>query len=156
MVRFNLRHPVLSAHSHRAGNPHCRRLADWIEVRFPEKVVRVRMLLYLHGKGTAWFDDGTALTFKHRFTQSPAFVASFYPFTAEHITRFIAQHRGNPHFSARTIGTTKQGRDLRMYTITDTGVTESEKRVIMFTALQHDLETTGAAAAWVLRTQRRN
>jgi hypothetical protein len=94
----------------------------------------------------SWNDDGTVLTFKHRFTRSPAWVASFYPFTAEHISRFIAQHKGSPHFSSRVLGKTKQGRNLRAYTITDAAVPEAEKRVIMFTALQHDLETTGAMA----------
>jgi len=94
----------------------------------------------------SWNDDGTVLTFKQRFTRSPAFVASFYPFTADHITRFIAQHRGNPHFSSRVLGKTKQGRDLRAYAITDSTVPEADKRVIMFTTLQHNLETTGAMA----------
>ncbi|MCX6910497.1 MAG: M14-type cytosolic carboxypeptidase [Verrucomicrobia bacterium] len=94
----------------------------------------------------SWNDDGTVLTFKQRFTRSPAWVASFYPFTAEHISRFIAQHRGNPHFSSRVLGKTKQGRELRAYTITDAAVPEADKRVIMFTTLQHDLETTGAMA----------
>jgi len=97
-------------------------------------------------EGKSWNDDGTVLTFKQRFTRSPAWVASFYPFTAEHITRFIAQHKASPHFSARVLGKTKQGRDLRAYAITDAAVPEAEKRVIMFTTLQHDLETTGAMA----------
>ncbi|MBI5684767.1 MAG: succinylglutamate desuccinylase/aspartoacylase family protein [Verrucomicrobia bacterium] len=94
----------------------------------------------------SWNDDGTVLTFKHRFERSPAWVASFYPFTADHISRFIAKHKSNPHFSPRVLGKTKQGRDLRAYTITDAAVPEADKRVIMFTALQHDLETTGAMA----------
>jgi hypothetical protein len=97
-------------------------------------------------EGKSWNDDGTVLTFKQRFTRPTAWVASFYPFTAEHITRFIAQHQGNPHFSSRALGKTKEGRDLRAYTITDAAVPEPEKRIIMFTALQHDLETTGAMA----------
>jgi hypothetical protein len=97
-------------------------------------------------EGKSWNDDGTVLTFKQRFTRSPAWVASFFPFTAEHTTRFIAQNRGNPHFSSRVLGKTKQGRDLRAYAITDAAVPEAEKRVIIFTTLQHDLETTGAMA----------
>ena len=94
----------------------------------------------------SWNDDGTVLTFKQRFNRPQAWIASFYPFTAEHITRFIAQHSRNPFFSTRMLGRTKQGRELRMYTITDNAVEEADKRVIMFTALQHDLETTGAVA----------
>ena len=94
----------------------------------------------------SWNDDGTVLTFKQRFTQSPAWVASFFPFTAEHITRFIARQKDNPFFSSRVLGKTKQGRDLRAYAITDVAVPEGDKRVIIFTTLQHDLETTGAMA----------
>ncbi len=94
----------------------------------------------------SWNDDGTVLTFKQRFTRSPAWVASFYPFTADHITRFIAQQQGNPFFSSRVLGKTKQGRDLRTYAITDAAVPEADKRVIIFTTLQHDLETSGAMA----------
>lgn len=102
-----------------------------------------------HWTGVAdkrWNDDGTVLTFKHRFTKSPAWVASFFPFTAEHVSRFIDEHKGNPHFQVSVLGQTQGGRPLRMFTITDPAVAESSKRVIMFTALQHDLETTGAMA----------
>lgn len=94
----------------------------------------------------SWNEDGTVLTFKQRFTRPRAWVASFYPFTAEHVSRFIAQQQGNPHFSARVLGKTKQGRDLRAYAITDAAVPEADKRVIMLTTLQHNLETTGAMA----------
>jgi len=94
----------------------------------------------------AWNEDGTAITFKQRFTQPTAWIASFFPFTAEHVTRFIEGHKGSPYFRAGVIGQTKQGRDIRMYTITDPAVPEAEKRVILFITLQHNLETTGALA----------
>ena len=94
----------------------------------------------------SWNEDGTVLTFKQRFTQSSAWIASFFPFTAEHITRFIERHKSSPYFKAAVFGKTKEARDMRMYTITDPGVPEADKRIIMFTTLQHDLETTGAMA----------
>jgi len=94
----------------------------------------------------SWSDDGTVLTFKHRFDRSPAWVASFFPFTDAHIARFIEQHKASPHFKAGVLGKTKAGRDMRLITITDPSAPEAQKRVIMFTALQHDLETTGAMA----------
>ncbi|MDD4872155.1 MAG: M14-type cytosolic carboxypeptidase [Kiritimatiellae bacterium] len=93
-----------------------------------------------------WNEDGTVLTFKQRFSKSHVWVASFYPFTAEHISRFIARYQGNPLFSSRSLGKTKQGRDLQLYAITDPAVSEGDKRVIIFTTLQHPLETTGAMA----------
>lgn len=93
-----------------------------------------------------WNEDGTVLTFKQRFTRSPAWIASFYPYTGEHISRFIEQHSRHPCFKARVLGKTRQGRDLRMYEITDPAVPEVNKPVILFTTLQHDLETTGAMA----------
>ncbi|HPA21264.1 MAG TPA: M14-type cytosolic carboxypeptidase [Verrucomicrobiae bacterium] len=94
----------------------------------------------------SWSDDGSVLTFKQRFSASPAWVASFFPFTAEHITRFIDGHKTSPYFKASILGQTKQGRDMRMYTITDPAVQESGKRAVLFTTLHHDLETTGAMA----------
>lgn len=94
----------------------------------------------------SWNEDGTVLTFKQRFTQPSAWIASFFPYTAEHVTRFIERQRGCPHFQASVIGKTKAGRDIPMYTITDPSVPEAEKRVILFISLQHDLETTGALA----------
>ncbi len=94
----------------------------------------------------SWNEDGTVLTFKQKFTKSPAWVASFFPFTADHITRFIARQKNNPFFSSRVLGKTRQGRDMRAYVVTDTVVPEADKRVILFTTLQHDMETTGAMA----------
>lgn len=94
----------------------------------------------------SWNEDGTVLTFKHRFTQSPAWIASFFPFTAAHVTRFIESQKGCPYFKASVLGKTGEGRELRLYTITDPGVPEAGKRSVLFTALQHDLETTGAMA----------
>jgi hypothetical protein len=94
----------------------------------------------------SWNEDGTVLTFTQHFTRSPAWIASFFPFTAEHITRFINRHRTCPYFQASSLGKTKEGRDLRLYTITDPAVPDAGKRAILFITLQHDLETTGAMA----------
>lgn len=94
----------------------------------------------------SWNEDGSVLTFRQRFTQSPTWVAYFYPLTTDHITRFIAAQAQSPYFTARTIGLSKAGRPLRMYTITDPTVPANTKRFVLLTTLQHDLETTGAWA----------
>jgi len=94
----------------------------------------------------SWNEDGTVLTFRQKFTRPSAWIASFYPFTADHISRFVARHADSPYFKAGTLGKTKAGRDMRLYTITDPGTPEAGKRVALFTTLQHDLETTGAMA----------
>ena len=93
-----------------------------------------------------WNEDGTVLTFKHRFQRSPAWVASFFPFTDGHIGRLIDEFKTSRHFKASTIGKTNGGRDMRLFTITDSSVPESGKREVLFTTLHHDLETTGAMA----------
>ncbi len=92
----------------------------------------------------SWSTDGDVLTFRHCFTNDRVWIASFFPFTAAHITRFIERHRDHPCFKATCIGKTPQGRDIRMYVVTDPGVPEAQKRAILFTTLQHDLESTGA------------
>ncbi len=94
----------------------------------------------------SWNEDGTVLTFRCRFTQSPAWIASFFPFTPDRVSRFIAANASSPYFTASSIGLTRENRDMRMYTITDPAVPEAGKRVVLFTALQHDLETSGALA----------
>jgi hypothetical protein len=95
-----------------------------------------------------WNEDGTVLTFKQRFTQSSVWIASFFPFTPDHLSRFIAAAHSDaasrPLLAVSVLGKTKGGRDMRMLTITDPAVPEAEKRIVMFTSLQHDLETTGA------------
>ena len=92
----------------------------------------------------SWSTDGDVLTFRHCFTNDHVWIASFFPFTAAHITRFIERHRDHPYFKATCIGKTPQGRDIRMYVLTDPDVPEAQKRAILFTTLQHDLESTGA------------
>lgn len=94
----------------------------------------------------SWNEDGTVLTFKQRFTKPTVWIASFFPYTPEHITRFIQEQKGNPCFQASLLGKTSEGREMRIYTITDPGTPEQGKRVILFTTLHHDLETTGAMA----------
>ncbi len=93
-----------------------------------------------------WNEDGSVLTFKQRLTRSPVWIASFFPYTAEHVTRFIERQKKCPYFQASVLGKTTEGRDMRLFTITDPNVPEAGKRVILFTTLQHDLETTGAMA----------
>lgn len=94
----------------------------------------------------SWNADGSVLTFKQRFTAPSVRIASFYPFTAEHISHFIERQQGNRRFQAKSIGKTKEGRNMRLYAITDPAVPEAQKRCILFTTLQHDMETTGALA----------
>lgn len=94
----------------------------------------------------SWNEDGTVLSFKPRFTQSPAWIASFFPYPPDRVSRFIAAHSASPAFRASVIGKTRAGRDLRLYAITDPATPEAGKRVMLFTTLQHDLETTGAMA----------
>lgn len=94
----------------------------------------------------SWNEDGSVLTFKQRFTQSSAWIASFYPYTAEYVTRFIERHQKSPFFQASSLGKTTDGRDMRVYRITDPNTPETGKRIILFTTLQHNLETTGAMA----------
>jgi len=94
----------------------------------------------------SWNEDGTVLTFRQRFSRSPAWIASFFPYPPERVSRFIAAQSANPAFRAAVIGKTREGRDLRLYTITDPATPDAGKRVMLFTTLQHDLETTGAMA----------
>jgi hypothetical protein len=102
-----------------------------------------------HWQGVAdkqWNADGTVLTFKHRFTGPKTWVASFFPYTMEHIARWAKSQAGSPYFKAGTVGKSREGRDMPLFTITDNTVPEAQKRVLLFTTLQHDLETTGAMA----------
>lgn len=94
--------------------------------------------------GKEWSEDGKTLTFKQKFTQSPAWIASFFPFPPAHVARFAKKNQTNPFFKAGTVGMSDQGRPIPLYTITDFSVPEKDKRVVVFTALQHDLETSGA------------
>jgi hypothetical protein len=94
----------------------------------------------------SWNEDGSVLTFKYRFQHSPSWVASFFPFPDAHILRLIEQFKASPHFQASVIGKTMEGRDMRLFAITDAAVPEAGKRVVLFTTLHHDLETTGAMA----------
>ncbi len=92
----------------------------------------------------AWNEDGSVLTFKQRFTQEPAWIASFFPITPEHLSRWIEDHKNSPYVKAGVLGKSNENRPIRIVTITDPGVPEADKRVLLFTTLQHDMETTGA------------
>lgn len=101
-----------------------------------------------HWEGVAdksWNQDGTALTFKQRFTRSPAWIASFFPYTPAHVTRVATEFGGHPCFKADSMGKTAAGRAFPRFTIADPAG-PANRPAILFTALHHDLETTGAMA----------
>lgn len=85
-----------------------------------------------------------SFTFTHTFEKYWAWVAYAHPYSLSYKHNFIAEIHHRDFVSVENLGSSVQGRPIEMLTITDRTVADTEKRVILITALQHPGEDCGA------------
>jgi hypothetical protein len=83
------------------------------------------------------------LTFRNRFTRDSVWIAYAHPFSYGQESALIDSVACKPFLTIETLGTTQQGRDIHLLTVTDTAVSDDEKKVVFITTLQHAGEYCG-------------
>ena len=84
-----------------------------------------------------------ALTFRNLFTNDSVWIAYAHPFSYAQGLALIDAITGKPFLTTETLGTTPQGRNIHLLTVTDTAVSDTEKKVVFITTLQHAGEYCG-------------
>ena len=84
-----------------------------------------------------------SLSFRNLFTQDSVWIAYAHPFSYGQGLALIDSIAGNQFLTIETLGTTLQGRNINLLTVTDTTVPDAEKKVVFITTLQHAGEYCG-------------
>lgn len=79
-------------------------------------------------------------TFTAHFSENRAWIAYAHPYTVSQYNEFIESISDNQYVKTEIIGSSVEGRALRMLTITNPGAGDTEKKVVLMTALQHSGE----------------
>jgi murein tripeptide amidase MpaA len=83
-----------------------------------------------------------------RFTPEAdrVWLARIAPYTTQHLDRLLNDLRKHPHLTESSVGQTVEGRPMRLLTITNPQVADTDKQVIWLMARQHSWET---GTSWV-------
>jgi hypothetical protein len=84
-----------------------------------------------------------SLTFRNRFTEDSVWIAYAHPFSYGQGLALIDSIAAKPFLTIETLGTTPQGRNINLLTVTDTAIPDTEKKVVFITTLQHAGEYCG-------------
>ena len=83
-------------------------------------------------------------TFTQTFTEDEVQIATFFPFSSEEMSALVDTASASPWASKTVLGTSHQGRDIDLLTITNTAIPIGDKKIIYFISRQHAAETSGS------------
>ncbi|HLF32880.1 MAG TPA: M14-type cytosolic carboxypeptidase [Cyclobacteriaceae bacterium] len=86
-------------------------------------------------------------TFTQQFDRQPVWIAYAHPYTYSRLEEFTKSVGGVSGLEVRTLSKTAEGRDIRMFFITDAAVPVRDKKTILVIAAQHAGEDAGAFLA---------
>jgi hypothetical protein len=84
-----------------------------------------------------------SFTFNETFKNNQVWIAYAHPYTFSKEVEFIDLVRSKPNIKIAKIGNSRELRDINLLTITDESVSDSKKKVVFITALQHAGEYPG-------------
>ncbi len=79
-----------------------------------------------------------------RFENSTVWMARFYPYTLGDLEQYVEDISENPLVTREVIGTTEEGRDMLMLTVSRAEIEASQKRRVWIHARTHPAETGGS------------
>jgi hypothetical protein len=83
-------------------------------------------------------------TFTQSFTEDEVQIATFFPFSYEEMSDFVDTVSASPWATKTVLGSSYDGRDLDLLTITNTAIPVGDKKVIYSISRQHAAETAGS------------
>lgn len=87
------------------------------------------------------------VTVEQTFSRSKVYVAYQYPYTNEHLARYIMGIQDSPYCTVEVAGVSTEGRIIPQVSVTDPDVPLGRKKVVWLTGLQHSAEL---GAGWGL------
>ena len=89
-------------------------------------------------------DDGGTYVVTQAFSCDPVTVATFFPFSVATMEAWLDQVVEHADVSLSTLGSSEQGRDIRMLAVTNGALPDEGKRSVFVVGRQHAAETAGS------------
>ena len=89
-------------------------------------------------------DAGGTYTFVETFTCDPVQIATFFPFPYEKMHTFVDTVSASPWAVETVLGSSHQGRDIDLLTITNPAIPNTGKHIIYIIGRQHAAETSSS------------
>jgi PKD repeat protein len=84
-----------------------------------------------------------AVTIQHRFAKSPVYLAWAPPYLNSDLDLFLHNLPESRFWRKEVLGKSVEGREIKMVTVTDSGIPDSKKTVVWITGQQHGYEMVG-------------
>jgi hypothetical protein len=94
-----------------------------------------------HFDAIEWDEKEVRLRLRFTPEQDRVWIAHVPPYTNDHLSRLIAEFGNHPHLQREVAGTTVEGRDMPLLTVTDPQVPLEEEKVVWLMFRQHSWET---------------
>ncbi|MCP4413023.1 MAG: hypothetical protein GY808_10735, partial [Gammaproteobacteria bacterium] len=89
------------------------------------------------------YDSGT-YTITETFTQDTVQIATFFPFSYQKMHDYVDLIETSEWATESILGSSHQGRDIDLLTITNTSVPSANKKIICIVGRQHSAETSSS------------
>jgi len=89
-------------------------------------------------------DSGGTYTFTKTFPCDEAQIATFFPFSSENMSSYADMVNSSQWADKTILGSSYQGRDIDLLTITNTAIPVSNKKIIYIVGRQHSAETSSS------------
>ncbi|MEX2263092.1 MAG: M14-type cytosolic carboxypeptidase [Bryobacteraceae bacterium] len=101
---------------------------------------------WTHFEDVQWLGGESTLRIRFSPKENRVWLARLAPYTTEHLDKLLNAIRGHPHLKEEIAGKTPEGRPMRLLTVTNPGIRDSDKQVVWLMARQHSWES---GTSWV-------
>jgi uncharacterized repeat protein (TIGR02543 family) len=129
------------------------RVTNAADVPFLASTIREAQMVYSYD-GDTWsritahsYSSGV-YTFTQSFTSNEVYIATFFPFPYAEMQSFVSTVDASEWVEKTVLGSSEQGRDINLLTITNPSIPLADKTVIYIVGRQHSAET---ASSYMLR-----
>lgn len=99
-----------------------------------------------HFENAEWIEKESTIRIRIKPETDRIWIARQAPYTNQHLQNLLDSLRSHPHLREAAVGKTVEGRPMRLLTITNPAIADSEKKVIWLMARQHAWES---GTSWV-------
>ncbi len=125
------------------------RITNADDVPFLSDAIHESQLVYSYD-GQNWFRltshgyAGGTYTFTETFTANDVQIATFFPFSTGSMSDLVDTADANPWVVKTVLGSSNQGRDIDLLTVTNPAIPSVEKTVVYIVGRQHAAETSSS------------
>lgn len=92
-------------------------------------------------------EEKKSFSFTHRFERDTVWLAYAHPYRLKRVSDISQRSKGNREIKIKSPGTSKEGRELTIFSVSNYSIPDSAKKVAVIMALQHPGEDAGGYVA---------